>query len=83
LACADDDSIILYLLNFDTTIPNLDIVDDFHTVKNNVMKKQGQTYHFGFGDYIGKTLLDLMNNFFDELDEVDINYLHNTTCSIL
>ena len=84
LACTDDDSVISYLQNWDTTIPNLDVVDDFHTVKNNVIKKQGQTYNFTFGDYVVKTLLGSMDKFFDEIDEIDTNnFRGNTTCAIL
>ena len=87
LACTDDDSVISYLQNWDTTIANLDVVDDFHTVKSNVLTKQGQTYHFSFGDYVVKTLLGSMDKFFDEIDEIDETYVStshkNGTCSIL
>ena len=71
LACTDDDSVISYLQNWDTDIQNLDVVDDFHTVKSNVEKKQGVGYHFSFGDYVVKTLLGSMDKFFDEIDEVE------------
>jgi hypothetical protein len=71
LACTDDDSVISYLQDWDTQIPNLDVVDDFHTVKSNVVKKQGSNYHFSFGDYIVKTLLGSIDKFFDEIDEVE------------
>jgi len=70
LACTDDDNVMKYLQDWDESIKNLDVVDDFHTVKNNVEKKQGITYHFTFGDYIVKILLGSMDTFFDEIDEV-------------
>jgi len=70
LACTDDDDVMNYLQDWDENIKNLDVVDDFHTVKNNVAKKQGMSYHFTFGDYIVKILLGSMDTFFDEIDEV-------------
>jgi hypothetical protein len=84
LACTDDDSVIAYLQNWDVEIPNLDVVDDFYTVKNNVQKKQGITYGFSFGDYIVKVLLGSMDKFFDEIDEIDEidEKISNTSCII-
>jgi hypothetical protein len=88
LACTDDDSVISYLKNWDSEIKNFDVVDDFHTVKNNVFKKQGHSVNFTFGDYIVKTLLGSMDKFFDEIDEVENsddekNYLKTPSCTIL
>lgn len=83
LACTDDDSVISYLQNWDTEIPNLDVVDDFHTVKNNVLKKQGSSYHFSFGDFVVKTLLGSIDKFFDEIDEVENTNNKIPSCAIL
>lgn len=86
LACTDDDSVMTYLQNLDTSIPNLDVVDDFYTVQSNVIKKQGTSHNFTFGDYVVKTLLGSMDIFFDEIDEIEDSYmtdLHKkSTCSI-
>jgi len=86
LACTDDDSVMSFLQNLDTTIPNLDVVDDFYTVQSNVIKKQGTSYHFTFGDYVVKTLLGSMDKFFDEIDEIEDSYTDDShkksTCSI-
>ena len=84
LACTDDNSAISYLKDWDKEIPNLDVVDDFHTVKYNVLDKYGQCYHFTFGDYIVKLLLGSMDKYFDKIDEVDdIIYIKNYSCTIL
>jgi hypothetical protein len=84
LACTDDSSAISYLQDWDQEIQNLDVVDDFNTVKSNVLQKQGQYYHFTFGDYIVKTLLGSMDKYFDEIDEVkDNNFSKGTNCTIL
>jgi hypothetical protein len=87
LACTDDDSAISYLQDWDKKIQNLDVVDDFHTVKANILKKQGQSYYFSFGDYIVKTLLGSMDKYFDEIDEINetenINFSKISSCTIL
>jgi hypothetical protein len=83
LACTDDNSAISYLQKLDTSIPNLDVVDDFNTVHNNVLKKQGHTYQFSFGDYIVKVLLGSMDKYFDEIDEYDEPEFKHNQCSIL
>lgn len=73
LACTDDDSVINYLQDWDTKIKNLDVVDDYNTVKNNVIKKYSNKKSFSFGDYVVKTLLGSIDKYFDEIDEISTN----------
>jgi len=79
LACTDDDNVMSYLSKLDNTIKNLDIVDDYYTVKQNVIKKYGSNYSFTFGDYILKIMLGSIDIFFDEIDEVP----SDVKCAIL
>jgi hypothetical protein len=83
LACTDDDSVISYLKKWDDSISNFDVVDDFHTVKENVQKRNGMNFNFSYGDYMVKTLLGSIDNYFDTIDEVQGNFLNKISCTIL
>jgi hypothetical protein len=72
MACTDDDNSVGWLNQADDTIPNVDVTDDFYSERDEVLKIQGQTFHFTFGDYLCKALLGPIDRYFDELDEVKI-----------
>jgi hypothetical protein len=57
VACTDDDSTVEYLNDWDIKIPNVDVVDDYHSERAEVLKAQGRDFKFSFGDYVVKTLL--------------------------
>lgn len=70
LACTDDDQTMEYLNKWDTDIHHLDVVDDYHSERAEVLKAQGPQFRFSFGDYIVKCLLGSIDPEFDALDEV-------------
>ena len=39
-----------YLNNWDKTIPNLDVVDDYKSEKAEIVACQGESFPFSFGD---------------------------------
>jgi hypothetical protein len=69
VACTDDDNALKYLNNWDATIPNLDIVDDFESEKKEIYKAGRLKAAFTFGDYIAKILLGSFVKEIDALDE--------------
>jgi hypothetical protein len=69
VACTDDDSTMAYLNEWDRKIPNVDVVDDYHSEKAEVLAAQGSNFKFSFGDYIVKILLGSIDPEFDLLDE--------------
>ncbi|UJR20797.1 hypothetical protein I4U23_023910 [Adineta vaga] len=73
IACTDDDNCMAYLNNWDTTIPNLDVVDDYKSEKNQILDCQGQSFPFSFGDYVVKILMGGVDQWFDQLDEKKVS----------
>ena len=72
MACTDDDASVGWLNQADDSIPNVDVTDDYYSEREEVLKIQGQSFHFSFGDYLCKALLGPIDKYFDELDEVKI-----------
>lgn len=68
MACTDDESAVAYLDNVDRTVPRVDVTDDFRSERAQILRAQGASYHFTFGDYIVKSLLGPVDPFFDSLD---------------
>ncbi|CAF2054218.1 unnamed protein product [Rotaria magnacalcarata] len=73
IACTDDDEAMSYLNNWDTTIPNLDVVDDYKNEKIEILKCQGKSFPFSYGDYVVKILMGGVDSWFDELDEKKVS----------
>lgn len=46
----DDDQCMKYLNDWDKTITNLDVVDDYRSEKREVERYQGTNFPFSFGD---------------------------------
>ncbi|CAF0967654.1 unnamed protein product [Rotaria sp. Silwood1] len=69
IACTDDQECIGYLNNWDKKIPNLDVVDDYRTERNEVQAYRGKHFPFSFGDYIVKILMGSIDSWFDNWDE--------------
>jgi hypothetical protein len=68
VACTDDKKSIDYMTEWDKSIKNLDIVDDYRTVKKHVLKSKGSKYEFSYGDYVVKSFV---GSFDHEMDEID------------
>ncbi|CAF1117057.1 unnamed protein product [Adineta steineri] len=69
LACTDDLESVNYLSNWDKTMPNLDVIDDYRSEKAEIQRVRGPSFPFSFGDYIVKALLGSIDPWFDALDE--------------
>ena len=72
LACTDDENTMSYLNNWDTTIPRLDVIDDYNNEKKEILKVQGKHFKFSYGDFIVKCLLGSIDPWFDSLDEIRV-----------
>jgi hypothetical protein len=69
VACTDDESSVGYLNRLDRIVPGLDVVDDYASERAEILKVQGRSYRFSFGDYVVKTLLGSIDPSMDALDE--------------
>ncbi|CAM4772508.1 unnamed protein product [Rotaria magnacalcarata] len=69
LACTDDESSVAYLSQWDRSMMNVDVVDDYKTEREEVRRTRGYNYPFSFGDYVAKALLGAVDPQMDLLDE--------------
>jgi hypothetical protein len=69
VACTDDEFALNYLNNWDNTIPNLDVVDDYESERKEINSAGKVDTSFTYGDYIAKILLGSFVKEIDELDE--------------
>jgi len=69
IACTDDDSSVAYLNEWDNTLPNVDVIDDYQSERAEILKAKGSNFRFAYGDYIVKALLGSIDPEFDKLDE--------------
>lgn len=70
VACTDDDGAISYLNRLDSKVPRVDVVDDYRSERNEIIKaKRDKSYSFTFGDYVAKILLGSVDPTIDALDE--------------
>jgi hypothetical protein len=68
VACTDDNTTMGYLNKWDHEINGLDVVDDFNTEKEQVIKQRGET--FSFGDYVVKLMIGAIDPEIDRMDSV-------------
>jgi hypothetical protein len=68
MACTDDEGAVQYLNAADENIPLLDVSDDFHSERREILRAQGAGFHFTVGDYVVKALLGPVDAYFDGLD---------------
>lgn len=73
LACTDDDESVAYLSQWDRTMMNVDVVDDYKSEREEVHRTKGFNYPFSFGDYVVKALLGAVDPQIDMLDESGFN----------
>ncbi|CAF3748785.1 unnamed protein product [Rotaria sp. Silwood1] len=69
LACTDDPASVRYLNQWDRTMINVDVVDDYKSEREEVRRTKGFNYSFSFGDYVVKALMGAVDPGVDSLDE--------------
>lgn len=79
LACTDDDRTIDYLNNWDRIIPRVDVVDDYFSERTEILRAQGQNFHFSYGEYVIKTMAGSLVPELDVLDEPQKGNRYRTT----
>ncbi|CAF4036771.1 unnamed protein product [Rotaria sp. Silwood1] len=62
-----------YLNDWDKVIPNLDVVDDYRSEKEEILACQGKSFPFSYGDYVVKILMGGIDSWFDEWDEKKVS----------
>jgi hypothetical protein len=77
LACTDDDESVGYLAQWDRTMMNVDVVDDYKSEREEIRRSKGLNYPFSFGDYVAKALLGAVDPQMDLLDESGFNNNNN------
>ncbi len=80
--CTDEESTVNYLNQWDSKIPNFDVVDDYDTEKTQIQQIQGPNFMFTKGDYIVKMLLGSVDPSLGDLDEIKQNS-NQSCCTIL
>ena len=68
VVCTEDKNSVAYLNNWDNSMPNLDVVDDYRNEKNEINKVKGFGYPFSYGDYVVKCLV---GSIYSDLDKFD------------
>ncbi len=70
LLCTDDPTCVDYLTEWDRTMENVDVTDDFHTERDKILRhSKKDDYHFSRGDYVVKALVGAIDPEIDGLDE--------------
>ncbi|CEP02732.1 unnamed protein product (mitochondrion) [Plasmodiophora brassicae] len=69
LACTDNDDDVAYLNKMDGKFDRVDVTDDYRSERAEILKVQGSSFRFSFGDYVVKAMLGPIVDKFDKLDE--------------
>ena len=70
LLCTDEPSCVDYLNEWDQTMPNVDVTDDFHTEREKVLRyAKNPNQRFSRGDYVVKALVGAIDPEIDALGE--------------
>jgi hypothetical protein len=69
VASTEDEYSLKYLNNWDKTIPNLDVVDDYKSERKEIYSASKVDTSYTYNDYIAKILLGSFVKEIDELDE--------------
>lgn len=72
LACTSSDSQMDWLERVDKEAKHVDVVDDYLTEREQILKIQGQNFSYSHGDHILKMLLGPIFQKYDDLDEKQI-----------
>lgn len=68
VANTDNLNDVAFLEQYDS-LPFVDVIDDYQTVKTAVLKQKGRFYKFTYSDYICKILLGTIDSEMDKLGE--------------
>lgn len=68
LICTDDNICVDYLNDWDETMVNVDVVDDFRTERAQIWQEQGRHFRFSKGEYIVKALIGAIDSEIGQLD---------------
>lgn len=69
VACTDDSAVMDVLNEWDRSLHDLDVVDDYHSERAEVLAAQGVAFPFSRGDWVCKILLGSVDPDIDNLDE--------------
>jgi hypothetical protein len=69
LLCTDEPGCVNYLNEWDRTMQNVDVTDDYENEKKKIRKYRGQDYPFSNGDYIVKAMVGATIRHIDRLNE--------------
>jgi hypothetical protein len=69
LICTDDPTCVNYLNEWDRTMANVDVTDDFNTERNKIWQCQGHDYPFTLGDYVVKALVGAVDPEINAINE--------------
>lgn len=69
VSCTDENETMEYLNNWDRNIPRLDVVDDYRSEKQEIVRVNGPSFRFSFGDYVVKSMLGSVDASLDNMDE--------------
>ncbi len=72
VSATDDDQTMRYLDEWDISIPNLDVVDDFRNERAQILRTQGSHFRFSFGDYCVKSMVGSIDRSIDKKDEAKL-----------
>ena len=56
-------------VQWDTSMPRVDVCDDYQSERKEILAAQGPSFHFSHGDYCVKLLLGAIDPQMDSLDE--------------
>ncbi|UJR19823.1 hypothetical protein I4U23_022956 [Adineta vaga] len=74
LICTDDPACVDYLNDWDKTMTNVDVTDDYKTEREKIQGYQGKDYPFSKGDYIVKALIGAIDRKMDDLNEKVVQF---------
>jgi len=69
LLCTDDQACVASFNEWDRTMLNVDVTDDFDTERKKIRRYRGHDYQFSRGDYVVKALVGAIDPEIDALDE--------------
>jgi hypothetical protein len=69
LICTDDPTCVNYLNEWDRTMTNVDVTDDFNTEREKIRRYRGPNYPFSHGDYVVKALTGAIDRQIDIINE--------------
>ncbi len=64
-----NESAVKYLQIIDEMFDKIDVVDDYESEYNDIIKHRGANYKFSYGDYIVKILIGSLDREKDKRDE--------------